>query len=155
MQGVYALDTLMEQTRQLAAEYYRTTQQTLPVSHELAKYDAARLLGLELTQDPQAGFDATSNDQRRMVVKSRVLLRQDLRGLRIGQVNPAPTWDALLLVTLAADYHPQQIFSLTYDQYCTAIAQPSRATVTKRRPLSIAKFIAIGEEIWARDWMIE
>ena len=44
--AVYKLDKLMAETRRLAAEYRRSTGSTLPVSAELAKFDAISLLGL-------------------------------------------------------------------------------------------------------------
>ena len=46
----------MSETRRLASEYRRATGKPLAVSGEIARYDASRLLGLELVAD-NLGFN--------------------------------------------------------------------------------------------------
>ena len=56
---VYSVDKLISEARRLAADYRRATGKTMPgVSIEIAQNDAARLLDLELANDPQLGYDA-------------------------------------------------------------------------------------------------
>lgn len=43
---IYSIDKLMHETRQLAAKYHQTTGTALPVTGEIARFDAAKALGL-------------------------------------------------------------------------------------------------------------
>ncbi|HUT41486.1 MAG TPA: hypothetical protein VM011_09110, partial [Gammaproteobacteria bacterium] len=61
---VYSIDKLISETRRLAAEYRRSTGQALPVSAEIARHDAARLLGLTLCEPGTAGVDAIGTGNR-------------------------------------------------------------------------------------------
>jgi hypothetical protein len=49
---------LLKEAKELAREYYGLTGKPLGVTGEVAEYEAARLLGLELTPARQAGYDA-------------------------------------------------------------------------------------------------
>ena len=102
---VYSLDKLMAQTRLLAADYYKATQQTLPVSSELANYDAMRLLALSPPPSPMRGVDAVFQDKK-IQIKARVLFKEDRQGYRLGQVQPDGLWDVLVLVLFNPEYEP-------------------------------------------------
>jgi hypothetical protein len=45
--GIDSIDKLMAEARRLAVEYRQTTGKTLPVTSEIAVYDAIRLLNLD------------------------------------------------------------------------------------------------------------
>ena len=100
---IYSIDKLITETRRLAAEFRRSTGQALPVSGEIARYDAARLLGLTLCDQRTGGVDAIGNGQRegqRIQIKSRVITTEKKSGARIGQLNPNGEWDTVLLVIM-------------------------------------------------------
>lgn len=57
--SLYSVDKLIEQARQLATDFKKMTGKPLPgVSNEMAEHDAAKFLGLELSEDRSCGFDA-------------------------------------------------------------------------------------------------
>jgi hypothetical protein len=49
---------LLGEAKQLAREYYELTAKPLGITGEVAEYEAARLLGVELAPARTAGYDA-------------------------------------------------------------------------------------------------
>jgi len=146
--NLIAIDTLMAQTRELAANYYQTTQQTLPVSHELAKYDAIRLLKLVEAKEGLKGVDAVGNGVK-FQIKSRVCFNPQGGSYRIGQLNMEGEWDETLLVLLSPEYQPTAIYAATRDQLIDAIEENPNPNRAKRGIMSVAKFKAVGSCVWA------
>ncbi|HET8807497.1 MAG TPA: hypothetical protein VFM76_03880, partial [Methylophaga sp.] len=89
---IYSIDKLMHETRQLAARYRQTTGTTLPVTGEIARFDAAKALDLQLLEDTNLAYDAIGRDSRkgqRIIIKGRALFDESRSSTpRIGQVNP-------------------------------------------------------------------
>ena len=73
---IYSIDKLMHETRQLAARYRQTTGTTLPVTGEIARFDAAKALDLQLLDDASLAYDALGKGDRqgqRIIIKGRAL----------------------------------------------------------------------------------
>ena len=147
--NLISIDTLMSQTRALAANYYKTTQQTLPVSHELAKYDAIRLMNLIEASPGTKGVDACAEGIRYQI-KSRVCFNPQGNSYRIGQLNLEGAWDTTLLVLLNEEYEPMEILSASREVLQEAIGENPVSNRMKRGILSVAKFKAIGTCVWSR-----
>jgi len=81
---LYSVDKLMIEARKIAAEYRKTTGKPLGISSEIAKFDAARLMGLELVDQSQTGgFDAIGKDERvgqLVQIKGRAILEEKNQG---------------------------------------------------------------------------
>lgn len=155
---VYSIDKLISETRRLAAEYRRSTGQVLPVSGEIARHDAARLLGLTLCEPGTAGVDAIGTDNRagqRVQIKARVMSQDQKSGARLGQINTQGDWDTLLLVILDEDYETSEIYEASRTELSDAISASEHSNRTKRGALSIAKFKNIGWLVWARETGLE
>lgn len=153
---IYSIDKLMAETRRLAAEFRRSTGQTLPVSGEIARYDAARLLGLTLCDQRTGGVDAIGNNQRegqRIQIKSRVITLKKKSGARIGQLNPNGEWDAVVLVILDEDYEPCEIYEAERDEVLNALSDQSSRS--RRGALSVSKFKIISCLVWTRETGLE
>ena len=153
---VYSIDKLIAETRRLAAEFRRSTGQTLPVSGEIARYDAARILGLTLCEQRTAGIDAIGNGDRegqRIQVKSRVITQDKKSGARIGQLNPNGDWDTVLLVIMDQDYEPCEIYEATREEIQEAMT--SSSSRSSRGALSVAKFKIISWLVWTRETGLE
>lgn len=148
MDGVYAFDKLMVQTRKLAAEYYQATNQPLPVSGEIAKYDASRLLELKKPDQDLSGVDAVSADGIKVQIKSRVIFKERYSNYRIGQVNTDGEWDKVILVLMKPDYYPFEVYVADRSEIedASESENPNRA---KKGAMSVAKFIAIGSLAWS------
>jgi len=141
---VYDIDKLMIQTRRLAADYRQATGQVLPVSADLAQYDAVRLLSLQTPAALESGVDAVSGDTRYQI-KSRVLFDQHKRGYRVGQLNPNGHWDVALLVLFNAQYEPIEIIQAGREQLQHSVPTAGK---NNRGSLTVEKFRAVGDVIW-------
>ena len=153
---VYSIDKLITETRRLAAEFRRSTGQALPVSGEIARHDAARLLGLSVCESRTGGVDAIGTGQRegqRVQIKSRVVTNEKKSSARIGQLNPNGEWDTLLLVIMDVDYEPCEIYEATKEEVANALSDSSSRK--NRGALSVAKFKNISWLVWTRETGLE
>lgn len=151
--SVYALEKLISQTRRLATEFRLTTGKMLPVTGEIARFDAARHLGLELLESRAPGVDATGKDDRegrRYQIKGRVILDEGKAGYRIGQLNPNGDWTHVALVLLDGEFEPYKIYEADREEILATLSQ-SGGKRSKRGAMSVAKFEAIGQLIWTRE----
>ena len=148
-------DKLMAETRRLAAEYYRNTKQSLPVSNELAKYDACRLLNLHLPEKSSSGIDALDADDAPIQIKGRVIFDESKSNYRIGQVNRDGNWQQICLVILDAEYEPYEIYSASRAEIDGALSYSDNPKRAKRGAISLAKFKIIGQLRWTRKDGIE
>jgi len=149
---LYQLDKLMEETRQLAAKYRDATGQPLPVSHDLACYDAIRLLKLRAPVEPESGVDAVGTDEfdgQRFQIKGRVHF-QNLKGKqqRIGQLNLDGIWDVCLVVILNEAYQAETIYAAEKSVLTDSLADKK---VNKRGAMTVAQFKAVSNLIWSLD----
>ena len=93
---------ILRDAKALAREYYQLTGKPLGVTGEVAEYEAARLLGVELGPARQAGYDAVEQRNgatRHLQIKGRCLLPNCKPGQRLGSIDITKDWDAVLMVT--------------------------------------------------------
>jgi hypothetical protein len=92
---------ILREAKKLAQEYRGLTGKPLGITGEVAEYEAARILGLELTTARQTGYDALEKKDgsiRRLQVKGRCLLPDCKPGQRLGSIDITKEWDAVLMV---------------------------------------------------------
>lgn len=150
---LYAIDKLMEETRQLAARYRQTTGSVLPVTAEIARFDAAKALNLRFNDDPAQPFDATGTDEQaeyKFVIKGRAVFDATRSGQRIGQLNTKQDWDFALLVLFDADYQPEEIYQAHREDINDALEQ-RQSKQKKRGAMSVAQFKIIGTRVWTME----
>jgi len=150
--GVYKLDKLMDETRRLAAEYRRSTGSTLPVSAELAKFDAISLLNLRPLEEPESGVDALRDSARgveRIQIKGRVIFDPKKTGQRVGQLNFDADWDVVVLVMMNEDYQSTAIYSVSKSHLLKVLEEQQGGKNNARGALSVKKFQAIAEQVWS------
>ncbi len=148
MDTVYDVDTLMAQTRKLASDYYHATKQILPVSGELAKYDAMRLLNLKEIDTPRMGVDAIDANNINILIKSRVIFDETKSGQRIGQLNSDGYWEAVVLVLFDKSYEPLSIYRSSREEIESSIDRSQESNRSKRGIMSVARFKSISELVW-------
>ena len=103
---------LLQQIRQLAIDYYELTGKPLGVTAEIAEFEAARLLGLELAPARQPGYDAVRTGNRgpkKIQIKGRRYLNKN-PGQRVGKIDLRHEWDSVVLVLLDKDYRVTEIY---------------------------------------------
>lgn len=148
----------MQQARQLAANYRRTTGKTLSgVSGELSVYDAIRLLHLAPAAN-QIGYEAIGTEQSgdlkgdRIQIKGRTIFN-DARGVqRIGQLKMEQNWDSVVLVLLDDDYEPFEIFEIDRATLTDNIVDKN-SKKAKKGAMTVARFKKIATLAWSREWL--
>jgi hypothetical protein len=146
------IDELLTTARELARQYRELTGKPLGITGEVAEFEAARLLGLQLAPARQDGYDATEtvcSITRRLQIKGRCLTPGANRGQRIGTIQSDKPWDAVLLVLLDLEYRAIAIWEADRESVLTALAVPGSKARNERGALSIAKFKQIGKVRWA------
>lgn len=144
--NMYNIALLMEQTRLVAADYRHTTGQALPVTAELARFDAIDKLDLQ-KMDADLGYDAVNpNDlKEKFLIKGRVIFKAGKARQKLGQLQMDGEWNWLLVVIYDADYTPKQIHRVD-----RAIIEEEleKSPSDKRGSMTVAKFKAIGKLVW-------
>lgn len=136
----------MEQTRLIAADYHQTTGQALPVTAELAIFDAIDKLNLQKL-DGENGIDAidSNGSQEKYLIKGRVIFKGAKSRQKLGKFSLDGGWDFLLMVLYDADYQPTQIVKVNKEiiqQELDKVAKDKRGSMT------VAKYKAIGQPVW-------
>ena len=72
---------VLRQAKELARRYHELTGKPLGVTGEIAEYEAHQILGVELTEARNAGYDATEGG-RRLQIKGRCILPGSKPGQR-------------------------------------------------------------------------
>jgi hypothetical protein len=146
---------LLRQSKTLAREYYRLTGRPLGITGEVAEFEAARILGVELADVRQAGFDAIRRTEDGSVVKLQIKGRcfgLDAKpGQRMGSIQLAKEWDAVLLVLLDLDFEAREIWEADREAITEALTKPGSAARNKRGALGVNCFKRIGELVWKRQ----
>jgi len=145
----YDVGALMAQTRKLASDYRRQTGQALPVTEELARFDAISLLGLSQS-DQLEGVDAISKAPNELeieqyLIKGRVIFKAGKARQKLGKLGLQGLWNYLLMVIYDAEYCPTQIYKVKRDIIEKELQSLSS---DKRGSMTVAKYKAIGEQIW-------
>ena len=149
--SIFATERLISEARRLAAEYRRTMGKPLGISAEIAEFDAARLLDLELCNPRPGGYDAIGRGKRagkRIQIKGRAIFDEKKSGQRIGQLKLDQEWDSVMLVIMDADYQPVEIYEAERTDIEAALAEQKNSKRAKRGAMSVARFKAIARLVW-------
>ena len=142
---------LLAEAKRLAKEYRELTGRPLGVTGEVAEYEAARLLGVELADVRQAGYDAirrTADGVQRLQIKGRCILPSSKRGQRVGRIDLVDEWDAVLLVLLDENFDATVIYEADRATVIEALKGTGSRARNERGALAISKFKSIAEQIW-------
>ncbi|MHB1675497.1 MAG: DUF6998 domain-containing protein [Acidobacteriaceae bacterium] len=153
MTGNARVVEILCKAKKLAQEYYALTGKPLGITGEVAEYEAARILGVELTPARQEGYDAierSGNSIRRLQIKGRCLLPNCKPGQRVGSIDVTKGWDAVLLVLLDKNFDATEIHEAGYTAVLAALSAPGSKARNERGQLGVSKFKAIGKLKWRR-----
>jgi hypothetical protein len=148
------LAALLLEIKQLATRYYHLTGKPLGVTGEVAELMAAELLGLELCDARQAGFDAwdrNSSVPQRVQIKGRAVNATDRYRGRCPAFSQSDEFDYAVLVLLdKATLDPIEIHKAYHRNIYEALAVPGSKSRNERGSMGIMKFRAIGDVVWRR-----
>lgn len=146
--------SVLAEVKKLAKAYRRLTGRPLGVTGEIAEYEAAQLLGLELCAARQSGYDATRKTAAglsRLQIKGRCLLPNAKPGQRLGRIQLDKEWDAVLLVLLNEDFEATAIYEAPRHAVEAALNAPGSRARNENGALPVTKFKAIGKKIWPTE----
>ncbi len=153
--SVFSVDKLISEARRIAADYRRATGKTLGgVTGEIAENDAARLLGLELASDKNAGYDAIGKGKRegkKVQIKGRAIFDQAKSGQRIGQLKVNQEWDCVVLVLMNEDFEPIEIYEAERSELLDSLDETSDSKRNKRGAMSVSRFKHLARLVWTID----
>lgn len=144
---------ILASAKRLAREYRELTGKPLGITGEIAEYEAARLLGLELTPARQAGYDAIERSDgkaRRLQVKGRCLPPGCKPGQRLGSIHVDKEWDAVLMVILDDRFDAVEIYEADRAAIVAVLTAPGSKARNVRGALSVSAFRRIGTRRWRR-----
>lgn len=141
---------LLNGAKKIAKKYRQLTGRPLGITGEVAEYEAARLLNLQLSNVRQPGYDATRQDGTRIQIKGRVLFQTSKPGQKVGRIRLDHDWDTVLLVLLDEEFTPLEIYEAGKDIVTTELSKPGSISRNDRGALSISKFKSISNLIWSR-----
>ena len=144
---------ILAEAKTLAQEYRALTGKPLGVTGEVAEYEAARLLEIELTPARQAGYDAIERNNgvtRHLQIKGRCLLPNCKPGQRLGRIDVNKEWDAVLMVLLDENFNATEIYEAQRVDVLAALQAPGSKSRNERGALGLGKFKSIGKLRWRR-----
>jgi len=151
--ALYSVDKLMVEARKLASEFRKTTGKPLGISSEIAKFDAARLMDLELVdQSKPGGYDAVGKgirDGKLVQIKGRAILEEKKSGQRIGQLKVDQEWDCVMLVMMNEEYEPIEIYEAERAELLDDLEDTANSKRKKRGAMTVAKFKNLGKLVWS------
>jgi uncharacterized protein DUF6998 len=142
---------ILAKAKKLAQEYRVLTGKPLGVTGEVAEYEAARLLSIDLTPARHAGYDAIrKGDGRRFQIKGRCLLPGCKPGQRLGSIDIKKDFDSVLLVLLDENFETIEIYEAERKPVIDALTAPGSKARNERGQLALSKFKQIGTRVWDR-----
>ncbi|MDH5546015.1 MAG: hypothetical protein OEZ43_10505 [Gammaproteobacteria bacterium] len=152
--GVYSTDKLITEARRLAAEYRRATGKPLGISSEIAEFDAAKLLDLEICDQKTGGYDAIGRGKRqgkKVQIKGRAVFDEKKSGQRVGQLKLDQDWDSIVLVIMDEEYEPVEIFECARSVVEKSLDESKSSKRNKRGAMSLAKFKIVSDLVWTKE----
>ena len=143
-----ALGRIIGPAIELAKEYRRITGKPLGITGEVGEFVAAHLLGWQLADARQPGYDAVAPDGRRVQIKTRCIPAGASPGQRLGQIKFDHEWDSVALVLLDGDFAPVAIYEAGRGQVLVELTRPGSRARNERGALSVAKFRSVASVVW-------
>jgi len=145
------LGKLIYQAKLVAKQYRQLTGRPLGITGEVAEYEAARLLNLDMSEVRQAGYDAIDSSGRKIQIKGRVVFKESNSGQRIGRIRLDYEWDDVVLVLMDADFEPIEIYKAQRPVVESALLAPGSKARNEKGALGVRKFKSIAELVWKRE----
>lgn len=144
---------ILAEAKSLAIRYSNLTGKPLGITGEVAEFEAARLLGINLANARQAGYDATRERGGRteaLQIKGRCFDAKRMAGQLLGSIRLDHPWDFVLLVLLDKSYEAWAIYEASRSEIELALSVPGSKARSERGALAVSKFISIGKLIWSK-----
>ena len=145
---------VLADAKSLARKYRKLTGKPLGITGEVAEFSAAQILGLELAEARQSGYDAIRRKENGKVtkiqIKGRCIPINANPGQRLGSIQLDKEWDTVLLVLMDEDLEVLSMYEAERPEIERALLTPGSKARNERGALAVSKFKAIGHEVWKR-----
>ena len=138
---------VLDAARRAAVKYKKLTGKPLGITGGIAEFEAARILGLKLTEARHEGFDGWRGNER-IQIKGRAIGPDAKLGQPLGSINLKKKWDSVALVLLDENLRPQQIYEAGRKAIEVVLKAPGSKARNKRGQMSVSKFKSIGKLVW-------
>lgn len=145
---------VLSDAKSLARKYRKLTGKPLGITGEVAEFSAAQILGLELAEARQSGFDAIRRENGKVTkiqIKGRCIPANAKPGQRLGSIKLKKEWDTVLLVLMDEELEVLSMFEAERSEIERALHEPGSKARNERGALAVSKFKAIGHEVWKRN----
>lgn len=142
------IEQILVAAKELAFRYKKLTGKPLGITGEIAEFSAAKLLGLELADARQAGYDALDTNKKKIQIKGRCLPAKPRPGQRPGSIRLDHEWDSVLLVLMSESFEVIEMWQSNRPEIEKALLAPGSRARNERGTLSVNKFKQIGKQVW-------
>lgn len=142
---------LLNKAKVLANKYRALTGKPLGITGEVAEFSAATLLGLDLAEARQSGYDVIRKQDGKEIkiqIKGRCISANAKPGQRVGGIKLNRDWDAVLLVLMDDNFKVLKIYEAKRAAIKKVLLAPGSKARNERGSLSIEKFKSIGWLVW-------
>lgn len=144
-----ALEAVIIAVTKLAVRYRDITGKPLGITGEVGEFHAANLLGWQLAEARQPGYDAVAHDGHRVQIKARCIVEDSRPGQRVGQIKLDHEWDTVALVLMDGDFAPFAIYEAARAEIERELTRPGSRSRNERGALAVAKFKTIASIVWS------
>ncbi len=148
------LAEVLADAKSLARKYRKLTGKPLGITGEVAEFSAAQILGLELAEARQSGYDAIRKENGKVTkiqIKGRCIPANAKPGQRLGSIQLDKEWDTVLLVLMDEDFEVLSMYEAARKEIEKALLAPGSKARNERGALAVSKFKAIGHEVWKKE----
>jgi len=145
---------LLRQAKLLAVRYRQLTGKPLGITGEVAEFEAAAILGLDLHAARTAGYDATEmRDGKpvRVQIKGRCIADPKRVTGRVGKIDLRQPFDTVLLVLLDMDLNALVMYEAERTAVEALLTKPGSKARNERGSVGISQFKAISKVRWAKN----
>ena len=143
---------VLEQAKKIAHRYRVLTGKPLGITGEIAEFECARLLGLELADARQAGYDAIrirNGKRQRLQIKGRCVPPGSRSSQRLGKIDIGKPFDGVLLVLMDEHFNATAIYEAGRQNVTDAIRKPGSKARNERGQLSVSQFKRVATLVWS------
>lgn len=149
---LHQIAPLIEQARAVARAYMDLTGKPLGITGEVAEFEAARLLNLQLVDARQPGYDAI-NGQDRIQIKGRAVANpKKCARQRVGSINLKKEWDRVVLVLMDQSFITFEIWEASRADIEAALTKPGSKARNERGALSVSQFRGNAKCGWKQQY---
>ena len=138
--------------KKLAVEYYDLTGKPLGVTGEIAEFEAAEKLHLDLVAARSPGYDAIRiNGQRKEKIQIKGRWKRDgTKWGRMSRIDITKEFDFVVLVLMRADYEIFEIWESDRQAVIDRLKAPGSRSRNERGSLGISQFKSIAQKVWPK-----